>query len=264
MIERPTALVTGASSGIGEALAHELASRGHDLVLVARSEPTLERVAAELRERHGAGATVISMDLATPGAGTALADELVTSGVEPDVLVNNAGFADFGEFMAADPAKLVMMANLNMVTLTELTRLVGARMVQRGSGRILNIASTAGFMPGPLMAQYYATKAYVLSLGEALADELSGTGVTITTLCPGPTASGFQDRAEMGDSKLVNGKALDSAASVAATGVDAMLAGKPVAVVGLKNRILTLTPRFLPRRWVPGIVGRAQAADHAT
>lgn len=262
MNERPTALVTGASGGIGEALATELASRGNNVVVVARSGPALEALAEQLRRDHRVEVTVIIQDLATPGAGVALAADLASRRIELDILVNNAGFADFGLFMEADPNTLIMMANLNMVTLTELTRLIGAPMVERGAGRILNIASTAAFMPGPLMAEYYATKAYVLSLGEALADELDGTGVTITTLCPGPTASGFQDRAAMGASKLVKGKSLDTAASVARVGVEAMLTGKTLAIVGLKNKVQALAPKFMPRRMVPAMVHRAQAASH--
>lgn len=200
------------------------------------------------------------MDLAVAGAGSALAHEVERRGLVVDVLVNNAGFADFGDFAAADLSKLLSMVQLNVVTLTELTHRLLPSMISRRRGRVLNLASTAAFFPGPGMSVYYATKAYVLSLSEALAEELKGTGVTVTALCPGPTQTGFQARAAMERSKLVRNRKIPGAAEVARFGVDAMLAGKPTAVVGLRNRLLVLSPRFLPRRMVPGIVAKAQAA----
>ena len=260
--DRPTALVTGASGGIGEALARELAARGHDLVLVARSVGTLEALAAELAQAHGIIATSIGADLAASGAGRALATELRGRGLEIDIVVNNAGFADFGEFAHADLTKTMQMVALNVVTLTELTHELLPPMIERGRGRVMNLASTAAFLPGPLMAVYYATKAYVLSFSEGIAEELKGSGVTVTALCPGPTASGFQARAAMEDSKLVKGRKVMDAATVAKMGVDAMEAGKTVAICGFKNKVQAVMPRFLPRALVPPMVKRAQAVSH--
>jgi uncharacterized protein len=259
MNTRPLALVTGASSGIGAEIAQVLAQRGHDLVLVARTESALASVAAEVK-KHGASATVVSADLAAPHAGHQLSADLRARGLHIDVLVNNAGFADFGPFHTADADKIDRMISLNIATLTELMRDLVPDMVQRKTGRVLNVASTAAFMPGPLMATYYATKAYVLSISEATHEELKGTGVTVTALCPGPTASGFQAAAAMEDSKLVRGRKIMSAHTVAQQGVKALLAGKPVVVTGFKNKIQALSPRVMPRRFVPGVVRRAQAA----
>jgi short-subunit dehydrogenase len=259
--DRPTALITGASGGIGEALARELAAQGHNLILVARSVDALDALGTELAGSHGITSTTIGADLAQSGAGRALAAELQTRGLGVDVVVNNAGFADFGEFAHAELDKTTQMLTLNIATLTELTHELLAPMLERGTGRVLNVASTAAFLPGPLMAVYYATKAYVLSFSEAIAEELKGTGVTVTALCPGPTASGFQARAAMEDSKLVKGKKVMDAATVAKIGVAGMMAGKPVVICGFKNKVQAVMPRFLPRRMVPGMVKRAQAAS---
>ncbi len=260
--DRPTALVTGASGGIGAALARELAAGGHDLILVARSVDALDALGTELAMAHGVTSTSIGADLAQPGAGRALAAELAARGLAVDVVVNNAGFADFGDFAHADLDKTMQMVTLNIATLTELTHELVPPMMARGHGRVMNVASTAAFLPGPLMAVYYATKAYVLSFSEAIAEELKGSGVTVTALCPGPTASGFQARAAMEDSKLVKGKTVMDAATVARIGVAGMAAGKPVVICGFKNKAQAVMPRFLPRRMVPGMVKRAQAASH--
>ena len=259
--DRPLALVTGASGGIGEALARALASKGHDLMLVARSADKLQALADELQRTHMIKASTMTADLGVPGAGHALAERLAHDNVMVDVLVNNAGFADFGIFHNADSAKLDSMISLNIATLTELMRDLVPGMVKRQRGRVLNVASTAAFFPGPLMAVYYATKAYVLSLSEAVGEELKGTGVTVTALCPGPTASGFQAAAAMENSKLFKGRNIPSAQSVADEAVQALLAGKPVIVTGWRNKLSVLSPRFLPRRIVPGIVKKAQAAN---
>src|SRR5437016_2780642 len=195
----PTALVTGASSGIGLEIARILAA-DHDVVLAARSAAALAQLAAEL----GGNARVVVVDLGDASGAARLAAEVP----HVDVLVNNAGVGDFGEFASASPEKLDHMIELNVGSLTRLCRAYLPRMLQRGSGRILNVASTAAFQPGPLMAVYYASKAYVLSFSEALAEETRGTGVTVTALCPGPTASGFQAGAAMEASKLVRGRKL--------------------------------------------------------
>ena len=259
---RPLALVTGASGGIGEAVARELAANGHDLVLVARSTGKLQGLADELSAAHRVIAHVLTADLAHAGAGHALASELAERGLDIDVLVNNAGFADFGEMWKAEAPKLDSMIALNVAVLTELMHDLIPSMVSRGRGRVMNVASTAAFFPGPLMGVYYATKAYVLSLSEATNEELKGTGVTVTALCPGPTQSGFQVAAAMENSKLVKGRKIPSAEHVAGLGVAAMLKGKPVAVIGMKNKLSVMSPRFMPRSLVPGMVKRAQASSH--
>jgi short-subunit dehydrogenase len=255
-----TALITGASGGIGEALARALAVAHHDLVLVARNEGTLRALGDELAAAHGITTTVFAADLATANA----AGELTTRlGDRPiDILVNNAGVGDYGPFHESDPAKVSQMVQLNVAALTDLTRALLPAMVARGSGRVLNVASTAAFMPGPLMAVYYATKAYVLSFSEAIADELKGTGVTVTALCPGPVATGFQQGADMGASKLLKGKQLMTADECARLALAGMNKGKPVVITGTMNKLQAMSPRFLPRRMVPGIVRKAQAPTH--
>jgi short-subunit dehydrogenase len=247
----PTALITGASSGIGLEISRVLA-RDHDVVLAARSAGPLQQLAAEL----GGNARVVIADLSEPAGATKLA----TEAPDVDVLVNNAGFGDFGSFATAAPEKIDQMIVLNVGSLTGLCRAYLPGMLDRGTGRIMNVASTAAFQPGPLMAVYYATKAYVLSFTEALAEETRGTGVTVTALCPGPTASGFQAGAAMEHSKLVHGKKLPTAASVAAFGVKAMQRGDVVAVPGLSNKIMATSIRFSPRPVVRRLVHKMQEA----
>ena len=248
------ALITGASSGIGLELARLLAADGHDLVLAARNEPKLRELAEELGDGR---VQVIATDLSDPSVVAAVHEQVP----DVDVLVNNAGVGDFGPFVDADPVKTLAMIQLNVTSLTELTRRYLPAMVERGEGRVLNVASTAAFQPGPLMAVYYATKAYVLSFSEAIAEELRGTGVTVTALCPGPTASGFQAGASMESSKLVRDKRLPTARAVAAVGHRAMLAGDPVAVVGARNKMLAASIRFTPRPVVRRMVHRMQRAS---
>lgn len=246
---RPTALVTGASWGIGWELATICARDGHDLVLVARSEERLIELEKELSRRYQVSARVVSMDLTEPEAPRALYDELSQAGVEIDVLINNAGFGDVGPFSEADTEKLLGMLQLNVVALTHLTRAFLPGMLGRGRGRILNLASTAAFQPGPFMAVYYATKAYVLSFSEALTGECSGTGVTVTALCPGPTATEFQSRARVGGAKLRRLSMME-ARPVAEEGYRAMMNGKAIVVNGFQNRLLSQSVRFAPRSLV--------------
>jgi hypothetical protein len=247
----PTALITGASSGIGLEIARVLAT-DHDVVLVARSEAALQQLASEL----GGNARAVVADLSDPAGAAKLAADVP----DVDVLVNNAGFGDFGNFATASPEKLDQMIELNVGSLTRLCRVYVPGMLARGSGRIMNVASTAAFQPGPLMAVYYATKAYVLSFSEALAEETRGSGVTVTALCPGPTASGFQAEAAMEASKLVSGKKLPTSASVAAFGVKAMQRGDVVAVPGFQNKMLAASIRLSPRPIVRRLVHKMQAA----
>jgi short-subunit dehydrogenase len=255
---RKVALVTGASSGIGADLARELAQGGHDLVLVARGEEKLRALAGELKAAHQIEAHVIGLDLAQPGAADKLGAELERRKLEVSVLINNAGYALYGRFAETDAADELKMIQVNIVTLTSLTKLLLPGMLARKDGKILNVASTAAFQPGPLMAVYYATKAYVLSFSEALANECAGSGVTVTALCPGPTQTGFQARAQMEESKLVKGKEIMSSAEVARAGYRAMMKGKTVIIPGASNKMMANAVRFLPRNTVTKLVRSAQ------
>ena len=232
------ALVSGASSGIGRELARLLARDGHEVILVARRERELRELADEI-----GGATVLAIDLAERGA----VERVVRAAGDVDVLVNNAGFGDYGPFVTSDVTRQLAMIDLNVRALTELTHAYLAGMVRRRFGRVLNVASTAAFQPGPYLATYSATKAFVLSFSEALAEEVRGHGVSVTALCPGPTASGFQSAARMQSSWMVRRVPMPSAASVAEAGYAAMLAGRPVAVVGRGNRLMVQATRVVPR-----------------
>lgn len=266
MSTRKTALVTGASGGIGQEIARQFAARNHDLILIARSRDKLETLSTELAQKYNVTATPIALDLSTATAAQDMTRELETRGLRVDVLVNNAGFADYGDFAASDPAKQLEMLNLNIVTLTMLTRALLPGMLGNSAGHVLNVASTAAFMPGPLMSVYYASKAYVLSFSEALDEELKGTGVRVTALCPGPVETGFQSRAAMQDSKLLQGSlnrmSLVSATDVARAAVDAIEHGQRVVIPGFMNQLQALMPRLLPRAVIPGIVKNAQARNH--
>lgn len=250
---RPVALVTGASSGIGAALARGLAKDGYDLVLVARRREAMEALAATLKT-DGAETIVVPADLAKPGAAAALVADIAARGVVLDALINAAGLGDNGPFDHSDPEKVAAMLNVNVVALTELTRLVVPGMVARGRGKIMLVGSTAGFTPGPQMAVYCATKAYVLSFGRAIAYELQGTGVTVMTLCPGATATEFAQTATLEDSALFNGSLpVMQACDVARIGYSAFKAGQSVVIAGLFNKIMAFSTRFAPPFMLLGI-----------
>ena len=260
MPDRPLALVTGASAGIGLELARILAREGHDLVLVARREQQLADLAEELEKRFGATSLVAAVDLAASDA----ADQVVQSlgGRAVDVLVNNAGFGGLGGFATRGREDDLRMVAVNVVALTELTKVLLPGMVARGRGRILNVASTAAFQPGPFMAVYYATKAYVLSLSQALAEELTGSGVTVTCLCPGPTESEFHAVAGTDAQPLTATPLTMSASAVAEAGYRAMMRGKMIEIPGVHNKIGAQSVRLAPRRAVLKIVRRLHPAEH--
>lgn len=244
---RQTALVTGGSGGIGLELAKVLARHHFDLVLVARKRDTLEAAAGQLEGKYGITAHVFAADLREPDAPQTIFDFATNETIEINVLVNNAGFGLGGEFVETDVKRELDMIQVNVSALTHLTKLFVPPMVKRQSGRVLNVASTAAFQPGPLMAVYYATKAYVLSFSEALAEELRNTGVTVTALCPGPTATSFAEAAEMTNSRLFKTFGVADAASVSEYGFDAMMRGKRLAIPGIRNKILAQANRLAPR-----------------
>ena len=252
-----TALITGASSGIGLQLARIFAANRHDVVLVARSEDKLREVAREC-ESKGVKAHVVAADLAKPEAARTIADRVDALGVQIDFLVNNAGLGVYGRFAETPLDRELESIQVNVVALTELTKRLLPAMIARRSGRILNVASTAAFVPGPLMAIYYATKAYVVSFSEAIANELEGTGVTVTVLCPGPTATGFQSAANLEGSRIVSLLRKADSLSVARAGYDAMMAGKVVAVPGVSNKVGALVPRLFPRAVIRKVVRAIQ------
>ncbi len=258
-MSRKLAVVTGASGGIGLELAKLLARHGDDLVLVARSADRLQALAVELAHAHGIAARALPADLADPGAPTVLHDRLREAGVEIHVLVNNAGFGDSGPFAESDLRNALEMLQVNVTALTHLTRLFLPAMVRRRAGRIMNVASVAGFLPGPLAAVYYATKAYVLSFSEALACELEGSGVTVTALCPGPTDTGFQARAGVDHSFLFRRLRVTDAATAARAGYRALLQGRRVAIPGLPNRFLARSVPFVPRGILLPLVRRVNS-----
>jgi uncharacterized protein len=245
-----TALITGASSGIGLELAKLFARDGYDLVLVARRREQLETLGAELEREHGIKSRAIAADLADPAAPAEIFRQVAAASVTVDMLVNNAGFGALGAFATIDVEVERRMIAVNVTALTALTKLFLDGMLARRRGRILNVASTAGFAPGPLMAVYYATKSYVISLSEALAEELRGSGVSVTVLCPGPTITEFQAVAHMESSRLFRMPGVMNAASVARAGYAGLMRGKRMVVPGLINKVLPLVIRFSPRAMV--------------
>lgn len=250
-------LITGASGGIGEAFARLAAKEGYDIAIVARRKDELEQLAKELEEQYEIRVVVLPDDLTDPEAPLRIFRTLNDQDFSVSFLVNNAGFGFHGAFTDTGWPKERAMIELNIMALTHLTKLYAEEMKRAGRGRILNVASTAAFQPGPLMAVYYATKAYVLSLSEALAEELAGTGVTVTTLCPGPTETGFQKEADLGNIPLLSRK-LPTAASVAEFGLEAARRGRRIVIPGMTNRLVASLVRFLPRPWVTRSVKRMQ------
>ena len=252
-----TALITGASGGIGYELALLFAGDVYDCILVARSQNKLKELAERLEREHRVKTLVLAKDLAKPSAVDEIYEEVTAASMHVDVLVNNAGFPVFGPFVETDLQVELEMLQVNVIALTALTKLFLKGMVERRAGRILNLASTAAFLPGPLMAVYYASKAYVLSFSQALSNELHGTGVTVTALSPGPTRTGFQKRGVMEDSRLVQGQIAD-AASVALAGYRGLMAGKTIVIPGFTNKLIPWVVRLSPRGVVTRVVRRMQ------
>lgn len=250
------ALITGASAGIGRALARTFADGGYDLVVVARRADRLETLAEDLKRDHGVTVHDVAMDLARDGAAEAVSDAVEDLGVRVDALVNNVGIGTYGPFHESEVDTELDQVTLNVALPVHLTRLFLPGMVDRDDGVVLNVASMAAFQPGPKMAGYYASKSYVLSFSESLAHELQETGVSVTALCPGPVSTEFQDRAGMEDSR-VGSTFSHSVDEVARAGYSGAMAGDPVVIPGLTMKLLyflgRITPRALQRRaagWV--------------
>lgn len=248
------ALITGASSGIGYEFAKIFAREHYNLILSARSEDKLLQLKKEILEKYNVDIIIIPKDLSNPNEADELYWEIKKKNLSVDILINNAGFGTYGKFTQANLTKEIEMINLNIVSLVKLTYLFLQEMKLNGKGNIINVASTAAFQPGPLMSVYYATKSFVLSFSEAIANELKGSGIKVTALCPGPTESGFQAAAKITQSKLVKGRRLPSSKEVAEYGFDVMRSGKIVAVHGVINRIMTKLVKFLPRKLIVSIV----------
>ncbi len=252
-----TALVTGASAGIGKSVAEQFAKDGINLIITSRSIDRLEAIAREWRERYEVLVTPIQSDLAQVGGAQKLFDALAGRNLRIDYLVNNAGVGVFGLFRESRLDEIASMLRLNMIALTVLTKLFLEQIID-ARGKIMNVASMAGFVPGPYMANYFATKAYVLSFSQALGYELQGTGVTVTALCPGVTQTEFFDQASMHHSRMVN-KRLPTADDVGIAGYRAMQRGRPVYIPGLLDRVTIQGLRFTPRWLVRMISGMVTA-----
>jgi len=251
---RDYALITGASSGIGFELAKIFAREKYNLFLTARNKTKLEELQGEIRKNFDVDVLVIPKDLSLENSARELYDEIKNKNVKIEILVNNAGFGGYGEFVKTNLESEVNMINLNVTSLVKLTKYFLQDMFLQKSGKILNVASTAAFQPGPLMAIYYATKSFVLSFSEAIAEELEGSGITVTALCPGPTESGFQKTARITQSRLVKGRKLPSSKDVAEYGYKALMKGRRVAVHGFINSLITKAIRFIPRKVITKVV----------
>ncbi|HEY3928359.1 MAG TPA: SDR family oxidoreductase [Candidatus Koribacter sp.] len=251
------ALITGASSGIGLELARKFAQEKYDLVLVARNRARLMEIGAEFQKTYGVEVRISPKDLSHSKAPRELFDELTEAGVKVHTLVNNAGFGGYGEFATSDLQHELEMLQLNIVSLTELTKLFLPQIIS-AKGAVMNVASTAAFQPGPLMSVYYASKAYVLSFTEAIAEELAPRGVKVSALCPGPVPSGFQDRANLHGSPMLKSPAVLGAAEVARIGYEGLQKGKPVVIAGKLNQVGVQMLRLSPRKVVTKMVKRIQ------
>ena len=244
---KETVLITGATSGIGLEMAKIFAKKKYNLVLVARNTERLLKMKWDFEKKYKTEIMVIPADLAKEKSAEEIYGIVEAEKRQIDILINNAGIGHFGAFYEEDWEKINDMVTLNLTTVMHMTKLFMNGMVRRGYGRILNVASTAAFAPGPLMAVYFATKAGVLSFTEAIAEELKGSGVTVTALCPGPTRTGFEKAAECEKSKLFNSQPLAEPKEVASYAYYSMMSGKVVAIHGVENRLSALILRFMPR-----------------
>lgn len=251
-------LITGASSGIGYELARVFARNHHSLILTARSLDKMKILKKELEDTYAVSVEVIAEDLSVAGSAQKLYDQITSKNLEVDILVNNAGFGDHGVFLKAQTHKITEMIHLNITSLTELTKLFLPEMVKNKFGKILNVASTAAFQPGPLMSVYYATKAYVLFFSEGLYEELKGTGVSVTALCPGPTSSGFQAAAQIKNIAIFEKMNIPTSQNVAEYGYKAMKNNEVVAVHGFMNKLFSTTVGLFPRSLVRKLVMKLQ------
>jgi short-subunit dehydrogenase len=259
----PQVLITGASSGIGEAFAHVAAADGHPLILIARTEAELHRVRGVVIARYAVPVNIIVLDLAKPGSGQTLADELEARKLVPDIVINNAGFGLIGKAAELSRDSQLQMIDLNVRALTDLTLRFLPGMIAKGTGGIINVASTAGFMPGPNMAVYFATKAFVISFTDALYEETKGTGVTLTTLSPGPVDTGFQRRAGMKDARALSRVVPKGAMAVAQAGWAGFKEGERLIVPGTMNKLTAYALRGAPRRMILPVIKRAMRSAKA-
>jgi len=256
-------LITGASAGIGLELARIFAGKGYGIIAVARNRRKLEELSSELEEKYKIPAVILVKDLAEPEAAAQIHEELAKKGINVDILVNNAGFGNFGAFAGQKLENMTSMIQVNITALTQLTRLFLPDMIQRHQGHILNIASVAAYSPGPLMAVYYATKAYVLSFSEALTIELAESGVRVTAVCPGPTASEFQRRANMEGPAHRKSAPMMSSYDVAEACFNGMLANRAVVIPGMSNKLAAFSTRFIPRSLSGKIVRKLKEQNDA-
>jgi uncharacterized protein len=247
-------LITGSADGIGYQLAYIFAKHHYNLVLIDKEAKKIQLIADEFSNKFGISVKALVKDLSICTSPEEIFTELQTAGIKIDILVNNAGIGTYGVFSETDLTQELKLLQINIVSLTHLTKLFLNDMINQGSGKILNVASVAAFQPGPLMAVYFASKAYVLSFSEAIANELEGTGVTVTTLCPGPTASKFQKTAAMEESKISHVNRMMTTETVAKIGYDSLMANKTIAIPGIRNQILARSVRFAPRNIVTKIV----------
>jgi len=243
-------LITGATSGIGYEMSLLCAQKGHNLVLTGRNTVVLQKMKEELSARYSVSVKTIVADLSLPDSAIEIYRQVKDNKIDIDILINNAGFGNFGPFSESDWAMEIKMMHVNIISLTHLTKLILQDMLKRNEGKICNIASTAGFRPGPLMAVYFATKAYVLSFSEAIAEEVRGTGVSVTTLCPGATKTNFTKTAGLDDSQFLQLKTMALPEDVAAYGYKHLMHGDGVVIHGVFNRILLFVQRFIPRKLV--------------
>ena len=247
-------LITGASSGFGTEFSRIFASKGKNLLIIARSEDKLLKLKESLEKKYNIKVYVFAQDLAKADSAKRVSEYVKANNLMVEILINNAGFGDYGKFADSEISKQTQMINLNDRSLVEMTHAFLPAMIKRGRGRILNVASIASFEPGPMMSVYYASKAFVLSFTESLSEELKGTGVTITALCPGPTDTGFSDAAEMPAGRFANIFRFTKPVDVARAGYKALMAGQVIIVPGVLNRLATIAVKLLPRAFVRKVV----------